>query len=60
LNVRGRLFTAATRHKQHCCDIKIDKKGTLKATEHEKYETISGLIEPVHGCNEMHITAHAV
>jgi hypothetical protein len=40
----GRLFTAATRHKQRCCDIKIDEKGTLKATEQDKYENIAGLV----------------
>jgi hypothetical protein len=32
-------------------DKQINEKGTLKATEHEKYENIAllGLIEPVHG-----------
>jgi hypothetical protein len=40
----GRLFTAATRHKQRFCDIKIDEKGTLKAIKHNKYENIVGSV----------------
>jgi hypothetical protein len=27
------------------CDIEIDEKGTLKDTEHNKYETIVGFVE---------------
>jgi hypothetical protein len=40
----GRLFTAATRHKQRCCDIKRDEKRNMKATEHDKYENIAGSV----------------
>jgi hypothetical protein len=40
----GETFTTATRHKQRCCDIKIDEKGTLKVTKHDKYENIAGSV----------------
>jgi hypothetical protein len=36
-----RHFTAATRHKQHYCDMEIDEKGTLNTIEHDKYGTIA-------------------
>jgi hypothetical protein len=29
-------------HKQRCCDIEIDEKGTSKDTENDKYEGIAG------------------
>jgi hypothetical protein len=41
---------------------KIDEKGTLKATEYDKYENITGsvLLSLFMGTVEMHKTAHAV
>jgi hypothetical protein len=42
--MRRRHFTAATRHEQHYYDTEIDEKGTLKATEHDKYENIGGSV----------------
>jgi hypothetical protein len=38
-----RLFIAATRHQQRYCDIEIDEKGTLKATEHDKHDTYENI-----------------
>jgi hypothetical protein len=40
----GRLSTVATPHKQRYCDIEIDEKGALKATEHDKCENIAGSV----------------
>jgi hypothetical protein len=39
-----RHFTAATRHKERYTEILKYEKGTLKATENDKYENIAGSI----------------
>ena len=40
----GRLFTAATRHKQRCCDNKIETVGNPKVAQHDKNENVAGSV----------------